>query len=598
MSTKQNQVVTELAELIEISRAVGVDPDLVQGGGGNTSVKSRGGSSIFVKASGTALAEMDADRGWAELDLDGVRRLLEAPGLAEKPEDEREREVLRLLQSTVRRPAEARPSVESSLHAILDRVVIHTHPVGLNAFLCCRDSARRYREIIGDVVVKRWGEPLYVPYVDPGYTLAKRLESDIRAYRDSHSRLPAVVLLENHGLFVAADEAKDCLSLSKKLCELGQKWIGGERINSKEFPALENAGLAKGLAELRGALLNGGCAPLLVRRDASKIAADFLTDGRRIEAAKRGAFTPDQIVYCRTFPLILSPRREGGAHRGAWEKAIASYRERFGVDPRVLIVPGEGIYYTAPNLAQLRVVAEIYRSAMTAIIRSAKGGGPRFLSRQQSRFIEGWEVERFRGALAAGEPAALAGRVAVVTGGAKPAGEVAASLARAGALVVRFAAGESEASPSPAAAVEAGVFALPVPNGDVDQERRAFGIVEASFGGLDVLVECPDEAPPESGAKAGASKRRKSSPPGGDAEMASRAGAAELFRQQDAGGLSLVAAPPSGRRKKGESKTPAPRMPAAPTAHQALVVERGEVAARAAELLKRRRAGTPQAPST
>ena len=55
----------ELIQLIEISRAVGADPDWVQGGGGNTSVKSPDGKRMFIKASGTALSEMDELRGWA-----------------------------------------------------------------------------------------------------------------------------------------------------------------------------------------------------------------------------------------------------------------------------------------------------------------------------------------------------------------------------------------------------------------------------------------------------------------------------------------------------------------------------------------------------
>ena len=66
--TKQSRI-SPLGELIAISRAVGDDPDLVQGGGGNTSVKSRDGKTMFVKASGTALAEMERSRGWAEVDL-------------------------------------------------------------------------------------------------------------------------------------------------------------------------------------------------------------------------------------------------------------------------------------------------------------------------------------------------------------------------------------------------------------------------------------------------------------------------------------------------------------------------------------------------
>src|SRR5262245_31377568 len=70
-----------LDELIAISREVGADPDLVQGGGGNTSVKTRDGRRMLVKASGTALADMDRERGWAELDLESLRGILTRKGL-------------------------------------------------------------------------------------------------------------------------------------------------------------------------------------------------------------------------------------------------------------------------------------------------------------------------------------------------------------------------------------------------------------------------------------------------------------------------------------------------------------------------------------
>ena len=144
----RKKIPAELAELITISRAVGSDPDLVQGGGGNTSVKTRDGQTILVKASGAALGEMSQERGWAALDLEAVRAILEVKRLARLPVREREAQVLSLLQSTVRHPARARPSVESSVHALLDRVVIHTHPVHLSTFLCARDSRQACEKLL------------------------------------------------------------------------------------------------------------------------------------------------------------------------------------------------------------------------------------------------------------------------------------------------------------------------------------------------------------------------------------------------------------------------------------------------------------------
>jgi rhamnose utilization protein RhaD (predicted bifunctional aldolase and dehydrogenase) len=52
-----------LAQLIEISRAVGTRTDYVQVGGGNTSVKSPDGRTMAIKTSGTALAAMSESAG-------------------------------------------------------------------------------------------------------------------------------------------------------------------------------------------------------------------------------------------------------------------------------------------------------------------------------------------------------------------------------------------------------------------------------------------------------------------------------------------------------------------------------------------------------
>ena len=44
-------------------------------------------------------------------------------------------------------PLSVLQKTRSSLHAILDRVVIHVHPVHLNAFLCARDSREKCAEV-------------------------------------------------------------------------------------------------------------------------------------------------------------------------------------------------------------------------------------------------------------------------------------------------------------------------------------------------------------------------------------------------------------------------------------------------------------------
>ena len=124
-----------LAQLIAISRAVGANPDYVQAGGGNTSVKSPDGRTMAIKASGTPLTAMSESAGWVEVDTAGVLSIFDRKDLATLETNAREARVLQHMYSAVL-GGSGRPSVETALHAMLGKVVIHTHPVAVNALNC------------------------------------------------------------------------------------------------------------------------------------------------------------------------------------------------------------------------------------------------------------------------------------------------------------------------------------------------------------------------------------------------------------------------------------------------------------------------------
>src|SRR4030042_238199 len=111
-----------LLELIKISNAVGKDGALVQGGGGNTSVKTADGKYMYIKASGTALKDMNARQGWRRMRLDSVRSIIKDKSIAKLNVQRRETEVVNrlLLACDDKVGDDARPSLEAHLHAFLD----------------------------------------------------------------------------------------------------------------------------------------------------------------------------------------------------------------------------------------------------------------------------------------------------------------------------------------------------------------------------------------------------------------------------------------------------------------------------------------------
>src|SRR5262249_3191063 len=107
-----------------------------------------------------------------------------------------------------------RPSVECVLHAILPRrYVVHTHSTLTNFVTCAKDSQKIARELFGEAV-------LWLPYVDPGVTLAQTLAEALKRYeKRSGSNCPPAILMQNHGLTVCGDTADEIHANTKLIID-------------------------------------------------------------------------------------------------------------------------------------------------------------------------------------------------------------------------------------------------------------------------------------------------------------------------------------------------------------------------------------------
>jgi rhamnose utilization protein RhaD (predicted bifunctional aldolase and dehydrogenase) len=177
----------ELAELRDFSARIGADPLLVQAAGGNTSLKS--GGVMWIKASGTWLMHAASREIMVPVDL---AALLDAVS--------RDDPACETCQDFVRgdlNPSGLRPSIETTVHALMpERVVAHVHCVNTIAWAI----QQRSRETLAEKLAGfNWA---YVPYARPGRPLAKAISQVLR---------PGVnfLVLENHGLAVAADNVSD-----------------------------------------------------------------------------------------------------------------------------------------------------------------------------------------------------------------------------------------------------------------------------------------------------------------------------------------------------------------------------------------------------
>ncbi len=479
-----------LDAFVEMSRSVGEDPSLVQGGGGNVSCKTADGKYMYIKASGCSLARVDRRNGWRRLEMESLRRILEDDTLPTLPPEERESRISRLLLRACddEMPDEARPSVESNLHALLGRCVVHVHPVGVCSIVCAKEGLKIAETLFRDVTPP----VLVLPYVDPGYTLAMRMKRELSRYWRKHGRLPEVVLLGNHGLFVSADTPRRALDLVREIdrrCTLPDITTVCRATECDPSVVEEiKLSLRRLLFEAVGKrffLLH-----LADRND--RALTSYLS--RHAAAFTERALTPDEIVYVGGAPLVC-----GKADPGLMRRRLQSRMRRGGV-PLSFFVRDCGIFL-ASRSADGEPAASVLRAHLHVRAGTLGAGGPRPLGPKAQAFIERWEAESFRRKQAERGGGVLEGRIAVVTGAGSGLGRhISVGLAGAGCAVglLDVDAASAEESAEIIRRRHGNDVPLMVLRCDVTDEAAvedAYRRLLDRWGGLDILVNAAGIAP-------------------------------------------------------------------------------------------------------
>jgi rhamnose utilization protein RhaD (predicted bifunctional aldolase and dehydrogenase) len=202
----------EIDRLVALSRLLG-DParSLAILGEGNTSIRTANGR-MLVKASGASLGSATAD-DFVELEPGALLALLDDP-LADDA-------TVAPAYAEVEARAGRRPSVGAMLHAVYLELggagaVGHTHPVPVLAILCSPNAEALATEMLfPDQVVVLGRSPVYVPYVDPGLELARRVRDELRAHLDRHAEPPKAIYLGNHGLFALGRTPEEVVQITE-----------------------------------------------------------------------------------------------------------------------------------------------------------------------------------------------------------------------------------------------------------------------------------------------------------------------------------------------------------------------------------------------
>jgi len=344
----------ELETIVELSHEFGGE-DYVKGGGGNTSVKNE--DTLWVKPSGTTLAGLTAET-FVAMNRAKVNELyaVETPAAA----GAREELVKNLMAEAVENDA-GRPSVEAPLHNVFDATfVVHTHPALVNGLTCAKDGKAACERLFPDA--------LWVEYIDPGYTLCMEVRERIEGYRAANGKEPARLVLQNHGIFIAADSADEIRVLYLRVMDaLKTEYSKAGISQTQEVAEMPEA--AETEEQIKAVL--GADAAFVASSGAFPVAP--------------GPITPDHLVYSKAFPFTVD----------LTAAAVAQYKNERGYAPKV-VVSGDRVYGIGNSQKNAELALELALDGALVMQLSEAFGGINYMTDAQREFIENWEVESYR----------------------------------------------------------------------------------------------------------------------------------------------------------------------------------------------------------
>lgn len=496
-------------QLLYRSNLLGSDMRITNFGGGNTSSKiwqadiltGEKAEVLWVKGSGGDVGTMKLD-GFATLYMDKLRALKKLYRGVEF-----EDEMVALLPHCTFNLNTRAASIDTPLHAYLPyEFVDHMHPDAIIAIAAAKDSKALTQKIFGS----RIG---WLPWQRPGYELGMMLQKFAADNPDADG-----VVLESHGLFTWGDSGKQCYTTTLDIINIAIEWFEVETKNVEAFGGAQftslNADERQAIAaalmpEIRGFI--GQDLSKVGHFDDSDTVLQFVNSTDLKPLAALGTSCPDHFLRTKICPLVVDFDPQTGDIADVIEgldAAIETYRQGYAAyydrckrdnspamrDPNavVYLIPGVGMITFANNKATARISAEFYTNAINVMRGASSVSTYVGLDEQEAFDIEYWLLEEAK-LQRMPKAKSLAGRVALVTGGAGGIGSaVSARLLQEGACVLLT---DIDAESLSNVADNLGkifgqdqVRAVKMDVTSEAQVKQSFDEISVQYGGIDILV--------------------------------------------------------------------------------------------------------------
>jgi rhamnulose-1-phosphate aldolase/alcohol dehydrogenase len=500
---------SEPEKLLYRSNLLGSDKRITNYGGGNTSAKVMQKDPLtgdmtevlWVKGSGGDVGSIKMD-GFSTLYMEKLNALKGIyRGVAF------EDEMVGYLPHCTFNLNPRAASIDTPLHAYVPaKHVDHMHPDAIIAIAAAKDSKALTQQIFGDTIG-------WLPWKKPGYELGLWLSDFCAKNPDAKG-----VVLESHGLFTWDDDAEACYALTLEIIQTAMDWFETETKGKEAFGGEKHQSLSKDqrvatVAKLMPAIrgMVSGKQHMVGHFTDSDAVLEFVNAQDMDRLAALGTSCPDHFLRTKICPLVVDfdpAKPDVDATLAGLEAAVAAYRVGYqayydrckhddspairDTNAVVYLIPGVGMITFAKDKATARISGEFYVNAINVMRGADAVSEYQGLPEQEAFDIEYWLLEEAK-LQRMPTPKSLAGRVALVTGGAGGIGSATAErYLREGAVVMLADIDDAAlAQTQKNLAARYSTDVVRTVNMNVTDEAsviNAYADIAVEFGGVDILV--------------------------------------------------------------------------------------------------------------
>ena len=342
----------EIKNLIKLSKYAGMREDIIQAGGGNTSVKIND-ETMFIKSSGYQLSEMEENVGYSKVNYKKIVDYFKSH-LEIKRSDEKE-----LLENTLIQGK--RPSIETFLHSITEKYTLHTHPLLINVFTSRKNGMKELKSMFPDSLI--------IDYQTPGIFLAKEFFD--KFLKLENPQKANIVFLKNHGLIVSGKNMDEVIKLHESILETLENKL---KVNMQAYR--NSTFLFKKLEDF---IENNIVYLCENRRIKNFIENNSIKDVNY-------CFSPDSLIYCNKKILLLNKNDD-------MLEVVKNHNLKYG-NFNVVYFENE-LYIIAPNVKKAKEIESVL-SFNLQVLELNKNDEMDFLTEEEQNFLLNWDSEKYR----------------------------------------------------------------------------------------------------------------------------------------------------------------------------------------------------------